>query len=67
MEDNSTLTDEAVVYTYVLNIFLNTHNTYIHMNTHTCYSGIMAFSVIGIGIAFFSIYQMATGTMKKKS
>ena len=26
----------------------------------------MAFSVVGLGIAYFSIYQMATGQMTKK-
>lgn len=28
--------------------------------------GVMSFSVLGIGIALFSIYRMATGQIKKK-
>ena len=30
------------------------------------YRGIMGFSVLGIGIALFSIYRMATGSIQKK-
>jgi len=31
------------------------------------YRGVMALSVVGIGLTLFSIYRMATGTMTKKS
>lgn len=35
--------------------------------TFVVYSrGTMVFSVFGLGIAYFSIYQMATGQMTKK-
>ena len=30
------------------------------------YKGVMCCSVLGIGIALFSIYRMATGNIKKK-
>lgn len=30
------------------------------------YRGAMAFSVVALGLTFFGIYQMASGTMKKK-
>ena len=30
------------------------------------YCGVMGFSVIGLSLAFFGIYKMATGTLVKK-
>ena len=30
------------------------------------YRGVMGFSVIGLSLAFFGIYKMATGTLVKK-
>ena len=30
------------------------------------YRSVMVFSVFGIAVTFFSLYQMAAGTMKKK-
>lgn len=44
-------------------------NKLVHLrgsNDEVVYRGLLAISLTGIGLAFFSIYRMANGTMPRK-